>query len=111
MRPHALARAALLQPIAADDDRRRRRLPQGPFAVGKPTGTTIDITGRELIRMDDLVRQYLAAVARSSPGTLSVAPPPLSHQRPRREPIPNRERGPELERKNGRRPRLAVARP
>ncbi len=44
------------------------------IAVGKPTGTTIDIAGPEPIRMDDLVRQYLAVVARSSPGTLWVAP-------------------------------------
>jgi uncharacterized protein YbjT (DUF2867 family) len=48
---------ALMQPIAADDV----ATILAEIAVGKPTGATIDIAGPELIRMDDLVRQYLIA--------------------------------------------------
>jgi uncharacterized protein YbjT (DUF2867 family) len=54
---------ALMQPIAAADV----AAILAEIAVSKPTGTTIDIAGPEPIRMDDLVRQYLAAIARSSP--------------------------------------------
>jgi uncharacterized protein YbjT (DUF2867 family) len=48
---------ALMQPIASDDV----AAILAEIAVGKPTGTTIDIAGPEPIRMDDLVRQYLIA--------------------------------------------------
>jgi uncharacterized protein YbjT (DUF2867 family) len=59
---------ALMQPIAADDV----AAILADIAVGKPLNSTIDIAGPEPIRMDDLVRQYLAATSRSS----SLAPRP-----------------------------------
>jgi uncharacterized protein YbjT (DUF2867 family) len=48
---------ALMQPMAAADV----AAILADIAVGKPLNTTIDIAGPEPIRMDDLVRQYLAA--------------------------------------------------
>src|SRR3954466_15644694 len=65
---------ALMQPIVSDDV----AAILANIAVGKPLNTTIDIAGPEPIRMDDLVRQYLAATSRSSPLTsrLSVVTDP-----------------------------------
>ncbi|MEX2307224.1 MAG: SDR family oxidoreductase [Pirellulales bacterium] len=54
---------ALMQPIAADDV----AAILAEIAVGEPLNTTIEIAGPEPIRMDDLARQYLAAMSRSSP--------------------------------------------
>lgn len=54
-----------MQPIDSDDV----AAILAEVAVGRPAGTTIDIAGPEPIRMDDLVRQYLAATSRSSPLT------------------------------------------
>jgi uncharacterized protein YbjT (DUF2867 family) len=48
---------ALMQPIAAADV----AAILAEVAVGRPTGTVIEIAGPEPIRMDELVRQYLAA--------------------------------------------------
>jgi uncharacterized protein YbjT (DUF2867 family) len=49
---------ALMQPMAAADV----AAILADFAVGKPLNTTTDIAGPEPIRMDDLVRQFLAAI-------------------------------------------------
>jgi uncharacterized protein YbjT (DUF2867 family) len=49
---------ALMQPIFSGDV----AAILAEIAVGKPTGTTLDIAGPEPIRMDDLVRQYLTAI-------------------------------------------------
>ncbi|HVT27397.1 MAG TPA: SDR family oxidoreductase [Lacipirellulaceae bacterium] len=54
---------ALMQPIAADDV----AAILADIATSQPLNTTIDIAGPDPIRMDDLVRQYLAATSRSSP--------------------------------------------
>ncbi len=48
---------AMMQPIAAADVAAL----VAELALGKPQNTTLDIAGPEKIRMDDLVRQYLAA--------------------------------------------------
>ena len=51
---------ALMQPIVSDDV----AAILADIAVGKPLNATIDIAGPEPIRMDDLVRQFLAAASR-----------------------------------------------
>lgn len=48
---------ALMQPIAADDV----ALALADIAVAEPLNDTIDLAGPELIRMDELARQFLAA--------------------------------------------------
>ena len=55
--------SALMQPILSDDV----AAILADIAVGKPLNATIDIAGPEPIRMDELVRQYLAGTSRSSP--------------------------------------------
>ena len=64
------------------------------IAVGKPTGTTIDIAGPEPIRMDDLVRQYLQRFCPSLPGSSHHRPKRrlLRHARERRMPDPRPKR-------------------
>ncbi len=47
-----------------------------PQPPAPPLNTTIDIAGPDPIRMDDLVRQYLAATSRSSPHTTLRSPLP-----------------------------------
>jgi uncharacterized protein YbjT (DUF2867 family) len=52
-----------MQPIAPDDV----AAILADIAVDEPLNGTVDLAGPEPIRMDDFVRQYLAAVSRSSP--------------------------------------------
>jgi uncharacterized protein YbjT (DUF2867 family) len=66
----------LMQPIVSDDVAAL----VAKFAVGKPLNATVDIAGPDPIRMDDLVRQYLAATAHTTPNAphLSVVTDPAA---------------------------------
>jgi uncharacterized protein YbjT (DUF2867 family) len=75
-----------MQPVAADDV----AAVLADVAVGEPLGGTVEVAGPEPIRMDELVRDYLAATHDSR--TVSADPGALLRRRGERpEPHPRRQ--------------------